>query len=665
METLGRQPTDNAEKSLYDFFNSLTLEGVSWFNLDIPGINEIDCIGWFKDYGFFAIETKGFKLKDFKDITLDNITFSSQNHQSKYGHKNPPWKQARIASRLLATFLSNIYYQKRIFPTKDSKQRFSYLPYIFSFTYFPFISEKDFKNAFPNSYGILSDYILFNDCHLDVEYFKNKLKRIGENQVRNNPQNRTDEQSKKVDYNKLIAVYTPEIAKLYKEKIFILQPESNKDDKYDTALLKLLESKDLTEELNELNFDFPVFRYGYAGTGKTLIALKILQKFAIENKQVLFTCYNKVLATDLRRFNKLSYEEAYRYFDNITIKDIHSLIYEYSPFSKFINFNVPDNQIDNYFDTIVNEIIMSGYFKGVFEYIVIDEAQDLKDYGWKLIMYLAKRESASLIVLNGKEQNLYLEKPSIYLTRFEDKCKKIQEENNLKSNYKQKRRIYRNKTRTFLLAQTFLDDYPEISKSTKFIQDNETKKDPTFEFTRQAGNFPYIINKVNSHKNFRGPLKKAILHCLSENETYGLGASGILIIVPFKFSSKMPINNFYRNIAVDTLNELKLDFIDYTIEDNRRLDYLINQVRIVSFHSCRGIEANFTMILGFEELFHISETAHCDYHKLGYIILSRAKYETYIFIDSTKSKPNTTKFLDFSKTIFNTIDPDEKFIYDI
>jgi hypothetical protein len=210
-----------------------------------------------------------------------------------------------------------------------------------------------------------------------------------------------------------------------------------------------------------------------------------------------------------------------------------------------------------------------------------------------------------------------------------------------------------------------LDDYPEISKSIKFIQENETKKDPTFEFTRQAGNFPYIINKVNSHKNFREPLKKAILHCISENETYGLGASGILIIVPFKFSSKMPANNFYRNIAVDTLNELKLDFIDYTIEENRRLDYLINQVRIVSFHSCRGIEANFTIILGFEELFHLSDTAHCDYHKLGYIILSRAKFETYIFLDSTKNKPNTTKFLDFSKTVFNTIDPDGKFIYDI
>jgi SpoVK/Ycf46/Vps4 family AAA+-type ATPase len=349
METLGRQPTDNAEKSLYDFFNSLTLDGVSWFNVDIPGINEIDALSWFKDYRFFAIETKGFKLNDFKNITLDNITYNSQNHQSKYGHKNPPWKQAKNAARILATYLNTLYYQKNIFRTKESKSRNKYIPYIFSLSYFPFISEEEFKNAFPNLYNILSDYILFNDCHLDLRYFESKLKRIGRKHLTNHLQQSKNsfKSSEEDEYNKLISIYNNELVKTYKEKVFILQPESSKSEKYDKSMLKLLESKDLSDELREIDFNFPVFRYGYAGTGKTLIALKILQKFAIENKQVLFSCFNKVLATDLRRFNKLSYEEAYRFFDNITIKDIHELIYEYSPFAKFIG-NISINQKDDY-----------------------------------------------------------------------------------------------------------------------------------------------------------------------------------------------------------------------------------------------------------------------------------------------------------------------------
>lgn len=659
MEIFGRQPSDTAEKSLFDYFTPLNTEGVAWFNLDIPSINEMDTVGWFKEYGFFIFETKGFRINDFKNVSLDNITYRSEKHQLRFGHKNPPWKQARQAARLLATFLSNIYYQKDIFPSKLSKDKNKYLPYTFSITYFPFISENEFKSAFPNSFQILSDYILFNDCHQNVDYFESKLENIGKKQVDNNPHKKPDA------YKNLISIYNSDLLTIYKDKIFIQRPEATNNELYDKNLLKLLENADLKEELNEVDFNYPILRYGYAGTGKTIISLKFLQKFAIENKNVLFTCYNKVLATDLRRFTKLSYDEAYKYLENITIKDIHELIYDYSPFAKFINFNSPPDQIDNFFETIVNEIVQAGYFKGVFEYIVIDEAQDLKDYGWKLILHLAKKEFDSLIVLNGKEQNLYLTKPSIYLSRFDDRCKKIQEEKGLKGNYKQKRRIYRNKTRTFLLSQSFLDDYPESKKSIQFIQDNEAKKDPTFEFTRQVGNFPFIINKVTKDKSFKESIKRAITHCINENEKNGLGASGILVVVPFKFNAKMPINNFYRNIAIDILRELNLDFIDYTIDENRRLDYLINQVRVVSFHSCRGIESNFSIILGFEELFRLSNTSHCDYHKLGYIVLSRAKYETYIFMDSSKENADTKKFINFSKTVFSTIAPDEKFIYEI
>jgi len=89
---------------------------------------------------------------------------------------------------------------------------------------------------------------------------------------------------------------------------------------------------------------------------------------------------------------------------------------------------------------------------------------------------------------------------------------------------------------------------------------------------------------------------------LEQNKEFGLGASSILIIVPYKYNSKNKENNLYRNIAIRALKELKQDFIDYTIDDNRRLDYLTNQVRIVSFHSSRGLESNFSIVLGFEEL---------------------------------------------------------------
>lgn len=103
--------------------------------------------------------------------------------------------------------------------------------------------------------------------------------------------------------------------------------------------------------------------------------------------------------------------------------------------------------------------------------------------------------------------------------------------------------------------------------------------------------------------------------------------------------------------------------IDYTVDDNRRLDYLVNQVRITPFHSSRGIESNFTIILGFEELFHIAEITKCDYHKLGYIILSRAKFDTWVFLDVTNNNEASLRFLEYCKGLYKEVAPGENFIY--
>ena len=141
---------------------------------------------------------------------------------------------------------------------------------------------------------------------------------------------------------------------------------------------------------------------------------------------------------------------------------------------------------------------------------------------------------------------------------------------------------------------------------------------------------------------------KAIKYCIDQNKEFWLGASSILIIVPYKYNPKNRENNNYRNIATRALKELNQDFIDYTIDDNRRLDYRSNQVRIVSYHSSRGLESNFSIVLGFEELKKLSDNSQCDYHKLGYIVLSRAKYETYVFIDETKSDDFSDAFIEYT-----------------
>lgn len=654
MEIIGRIPSDKAELEFFNFLQSSGIEGTAWFNLDVPGTNEIDCLIWIEQIGFFVVEIKGYRINDFKSISMDNITFNSELLQGRYGHKPTPWKQSRNAARIISTYLNNNYYTKNVFDRTKYKKN-ECVPFVDSTVYFPFISEGEFSIKFPNSSLSLLDYVIFNECHNDIEYFKLKLIKLINIRIRNTAK------AGEIDQSKTKVVNYFEHIKTYKDKIFLSSPETGVEDKYDFKLLKLLEKNDLDKEIANINFDYPIYRYGYAGTGKTVIALKILQHLAINGKNVLFTCFNKVLASDLKRLNKLSYRNELKFFDNITVKDIHDLIIDYSPFNKTLNSKNSFVLKEKEFEEIVDGIINSKYFEGSFDYIVIDEAQDLKDYGWKLIYFLANKKENSLIVLNGKEQNLYLTEPSIYLKKFEDQIKRLNSEHNLKENLKQKIRVYRNKTRTFLYAHSFLDHYPEDTIASEFILKNESRRDLSIEFDRSLGNFPYIISRPKN--KIKNNLKKAVEHCLNENKKYGLGESGILIVVPWKFSSKYKELSFYRNIAADVLRELKLDYIDYTIDENRRLDYMINQVRIVSFHSCRGIEANFSIILGFEELFNLSEKVNCDYHKLGYIILSRAKYETYIFIDETSYSDESQKFIKYSKSIYEQIEPQTKFIF--
>tara|TARA_B110000285_G_C15142247_1_gene631740 strand:- start:5844 stop:7994 length:2151 start_codon:yes stop_codon:yes gene_type:complete len=716
MEVNGKEPDNKAERILFSYFHELPFEGCSWFNLDIPGTNEIDCLAWIEEFGFYNIEIKGFRIKDFSEIALDQIKYSWSGNQLKYGRKPAPWKQSRNAARIIASYINNVYSKKKTFDPIKYKRR-DCAPYIYDLVYFPFISEIDFEKKFPNVSGLLKPFILFNDCHKDKGYLIDKLNKRAnyspgktislkpqntERSKCSNIFNDAEELFKQEKYESAIIKYNEakgivnanddidkkiidekileaqnkkqeylksaaskkfrEIIEIFKQKVFYSSPDVAIEEKYDFKLLKLLTNNDLDKEIETIDFNYPTYRYGYAGTGKTIIALKIAQHLALEEKQVLFTCYNKVLATDIRRLNKLSYQEALKYFDFISVNDIHNLIIEYTPFRKLLEKKeIKKFENTDLFDNIVDGVINSGFFAGVFDYIIIDEAQDLKDYGWKFLLYLAKNGENSLIVLDGREQNLYLDKPSMFLIRFEDRLKRIIKEEGLKDNIKQKKRIYRNKTRTFLYAHSFLEHYPEAQQTIDFISKNESKQDLTLEFERSLGNFPYIIKRNKSQ--IKSSLKRTIEHCIKENAKYSLGVSGILIVVPWAHSNRHTKLSSYRNVAVEVLNELNIDYLDYTDNENRRLDYLINQIRIVSFHSCRGIEANFTIILGFEELWYLSEKANCDYHKLGYIILSRAKYETYIFIDEEKRTKNATKFLEYSDRVYRNIEPDGKFIY--
>jgi len=113
---------------------------------------------------------------------------------------------------------------------------------------------------------------------------------------------------------------------------------------------------------------------GYAGTGKTVIAIAAAQKKLSEGKTVLFLCYNRTLANKIRyRFDK--------YDDRIKVATFHSLaksiIDEKDP-TWFSNNNKKDD--DNFWTLNVPMKLDSVIDNDITKCntIIIDEGQDFK-----------------------------------------------------------------------------------------------------------------------------------------------------------------------------------------------------------------------------------------------------------------------------------------------
>lgn len=649
MRVLGKRPQDEAESMFFDKLTNSNLTGQALFGLELIGSNEIDCLLWLDNIGWFVIEIKGFRTNDFKSVCRQNITFNKPNHQNKYGYKPTPWKQSEIARKKLSSSIYDRYYtraRKTEFELKNGEK----LPFIFSLVYFPFISESEFKTKFPNTFEEIKFETIFNDFNLNPKMLIEICKSNIEIQNRN---------------NKYHIKYDEKLADFYNNKIFNFEEENANEEKYDYKLINLLEKQDYINEIKNINFDYPVLRTGYAGTGKTILGLKILQKFAAEDKTVMFTCYNKVLASDIRRLIKLSLVENYKFLENIVVKDIFELIDEYSDNQYQKDLSIKDSTkrgFDEIAESAVERIRKSGFFENIYDYIVVDEAQDIKDYAWYLLYYLSKKGANSMTILNGKEQNLYLQKPSIKLLEFENYLKQIELNLNLKGNVLHKRRIYRNKTNAFLFAQSFLLNFPDFDLSNQFILKNQSKSDSTFLFERDLGGFPKIIHTHKKNK-FEDRLKNVIKGCNNEIKNYGLGQSGLVIAVPYSKNNQKKETQFYINSAIKVLNDLNIQFIDYSTDSNRRLLYNSTQTRIIPYHSLRGIESDLTIILGFEELLNLAEITNCDFRNLGYIALSRAKYETYLFFNSIDIDNHDFPFLEYCNQIFNKCTNGDKLFF--
>ena len=143
---------------------------------------------------------------------------------------------------------------------------------------------------------------------------------------------------------------------------------------------------------------------GYAGSGKTILAIKKARQLALEGNKVLLLCYNKMLAEYLKE----------------SVKDLNDIIYartyhdfcidclEKSRFKEKIDFNAK-----GFWEIVIPDLMQQYIAEYPLDYdaVIIDEAQDFKEDYWLSLLEQVS-EDKYFYLFYDPSQNIFTTKMS-------------------------------------------------------------------------------------------------------------------------------------------------------------------------------------------------------------------------------------------------------------
>lgn len=145
--------------------------------------------------------------------------------------------------------------------------------------------------------------------------------------------------------------------------------------------------------------------YGFAGTGKTFLALEKSRRLARQGLNVLLTCYNTKLADSLRKQIK---EEANKEtaLNNIHVRHFHGLVKEYCVQAMLTAELSYDD--DSYPEALLKA---TQSVNKRFDAILVDEGQDFKKMWWEALEALLNSKAGLLYIFFDDNQNIYEDQP--------------------------------------------------------------------------------------------------------------------------------------------------------------------------------------------------------------------------------------------------------------
>lgn len=405
--------------------------------------------------------------------------------------------------------------------------------------------------------------------------------------------------------------------------------------------------------------DFPVGESlkvifsGHPGTGKTFRLIHIGFSHAYAGAKVMFVCFNKTLASDIRRI--LSFHKNFNDLEcKFEVYDIFQLV---SQCASALRFSWENNMdYDEWGQLIYDDMrdLTNAAKLPKFDTILVDEAQDMADWQTDFIMLYGTSVSGICLAV-GRGQELYGDsaRPNQWLL-------------DLKRNgalEKVCRRNFRNTLPNFMFSRIFYDAFPKLDKISSTLA-NFKNKQLDLDFDRANGGLPKrIFIDESTLPDMLDPCYPAFQNelmtqaCLDiikdeyENFKDKHQPIDLLILVPDTKST-------YHDWVIAALYKFKLDtgigFIDYTNEDLRRVVAETGKLRITTFHSSRGLEGARVIIFGLEQLPMLSRRINFNINKLAYIVLSRAVFDTTLVMRNL-SNSEISKFIEMALYEINKV----------
>ena len=289
--------------------------------------------------------------------------------------------------------------------------------------------------------------------------------------------------------------------------------------------------------------------------------------------------------------------------------------------------------------------------------ILIDESQDLPDYFFKVIELIA-RPSASWFVAYGKGQETYnfsqiKSHPSQWLGDFLDKSEVIN-----------RKRSFRNSTRTFLIAQAIWEKYPDLSKAKEWLADKllkKSKNDDQFELDLELPTMNNDLRIEILPSGFKRELfiRNLILTALEESKQADRG--GDLLVAVIKPNSQkdkddeLVIHSEYelvKSVLESIAEKLNIDFLDLVPDESRNVIPKNGVIRLVTLQNIRGLSASHVIVFDLPQIENWLRIDNAGIKpplvNLAYIALSRSKSSTIIALDGVRD----SEFENFLLNIF-------------